>query len=195
VKPLTYPKGATPLDKDEAEGLKLTHITTREELNAFEAENIQAGMLWAKRSRQKEIVSERFIRQLHKKMFGDVWKWAGEFRKSNKNIGVSREQIGIELHKLCEDVKCWIEFESYPIDEIAARFHHRLVWVHSFPNGNGRHARLMSDLLLEKKLGGIPFTWGRGDINRKNDCRQQYIQALQRADGGDYSLLLAFVRA
>lgn len=195
MKSLAYPEGATPLDPDEAEGLRLTHITSREELNLFEAENIHAGMIWAKRSRHRDIISEDFMRKLHKRMFGDVWMWAGEFRKSNKNIGVPRESIGVELHKLCEDVKCWIEFESYPVDEIAARFHHRLVWIHPFVNGNGRHARLMADFLLEKKLGGIAFTWGRGDINQLNDCRQKYIQALRTADKGDYTLLFDFVHS
>ncbi|MDQ6978573.1 MAG: mobile mystery protein B [Mariprofundaceae bacterium] len=117
------------------------HISTREELNLFEAINIQAGMQWAWRSRWKDVVSETFIRQLHKKMFGDVWRWAGEFRKSNKNIGVSREMIGIELRNLCKDLNCWIEHETFCADEISARFHHRLVAVHPFPNGNGRHAR------------------------------------------------------
>jgi len=190
-----YPQGATPLDRDEAEGLRLTHITTREELNIFEAENIRAGMEWAWRSRRKDIVSESFMRQLHKKMFGNVWKWAGVFRQSNKNIGVPREKVGIELRHLCDDVNYWIEHASYPADELAARLHHRLVAIHPFPNGNGRHARMMADLLLEKKLGAKHFSWGGEEITTANDCRQQYIEALQAADRNDYALLLDFVRA
>lgn len=190
-----YPKGATPLDPDEAEGLRLTHITTREELNLFEAENIRTGMEWAWRSRRKDILNEAFIRQLHKKMFGNVWRWAGEFRKSNKNIGVSRELISIELRHLCDDVNYWIEHATYPADEIAARFHHRLVAIHPFPNGNGRHARMMADLLLEKRLGAHRFSWGGEEITTANDCRQQYIKALQAADRGDYAPLLTFVRS
>jgi len=190
-----YPAGATPLDHDESEGLLLTHISTRGELNVFEAANIQEGMVWAWRSRSKNMVDERFIRQLHKKMFGDVWRWAGEFRKSNKNIGVPREMIGIELRHLSEDVQYWIEHNTYGVDEIAARFHHRLVAIHLFPNGNGRHARMIADLLLEKKLGAIRFTWGGRELTEANECRQNYIQALQAADGGDYSRLLDFVRS
>jgi len=190
-----YPEGATPLDPDEAEGLRLTHITTREELNLFEAENIRAGMEWAWRSRRKDLVSESFIRRLHKQMFGHVWRWAGEFRKSNKNIGVSREMIGIELRHLCEDVNYWIEHETFGSDEIALRFHHRLVAIHPFANGNGRHARMISDLILEKKLGAIRFSWGGEEIAEANDCRQQYILALQAADRGEYEPLLAFVRS
>ena len=193
--PFDYPQGATPLDPDEAEGLLLTHITTREELNIFEAENMRAGMEWAWRSRRKDIVSESFMRLLHKKMFGNVWRWAGEFRTSNKNIGVSREEVSVALRHLCEDVNYWIEHGTYPADELAARFHHRLVAIHPFPNGNGRHARLMTDLLLEKKLASIRFTWGGGEIIKANDCRDQYIRALRAADGGNYTLLLAFVRS
>ena len=193
--PLDYPHGATPLDPDEAEGLRLTHITTREELNIFEAENIRAGMAWAWRSRSKDMVSEPFMRQLHKKMFGHVWRWAGEFRQSNKNIGVSREMIGIELRQLCDDVNYWIEHGIYSPDEIAVRFHHRLVAIHPFPNGNGRHARMMADLLLEKRLGAKRFSWGGEAITTANDCRQQYIEALQAADRSDYAPLLAFVRS
>jgi len=190
-----YPDGATPLDPDEAEGLRLTHITTREELNIFEAENIRVGMEWAWRSRRKEIVSESFICLLHKKMFGKVWKWAGELRGSNKNIGVSREMIGIELRHLCDDVNYWMAHETYPPDEIAARFHHRLVAIHPFANGNGRHARMMADLLLEKRLGAKRFSWGGEEITSSNDCRRQYIEALQAADRGNYAPLLAFARS
>jgi len=190
-----YPQGATLLDPDEAEGLRLTHITTREELNIFEAENIRAGMQWAWRSRRKDMVSESFMRLLHKKMFGNVWRWAGEFRRSNKNIGVPREMIGIELRQLCDDVNYWIEHESYPADELVARLHHRLVAIHPFPNGNGRHARMMADLLLEKRLGAVRFSWGGAEISTENDCRRQYIEALQAADKHDFAPLLAFVRS
>lgn len=190
-----YPQGATPLDHDESEGLRLTHISTREELNLFEAKNIQEGMLWAWRSRLKDLVSERFICQLHLKMFGSVWHWAGSFRQSNKNIGVSREIISIELRHLCENVNYWIAHKTYDVDEIAARFHHRLVAIHLFPNGNGRHARMIADLLLEKKLGAARFTWGGRVLTEVNDCRRDYIQALQEADHDDYASLLSFVRS
>ena len=155
---IEYPDGATSLDPDEAEGLRLTHISTREELNIFEAENIRASMEWAWRMRRKDIVGESFMRLLHKKMFGKAWKWAGEYRTSNKNIGVSREMIGIELRHLCDDVNYWMAHETYLPDEIAARFHHRLVAIHPFANGNGRHARMMADLLLEKKPGTRRFS-------------------------------------
>jgi len=190
-----YPQGATPLDHDESEGLRLTHISTREDLNLFEAKNIQEGMLWAWRSRPKDLVGERFICQLHQKMFGDVWRWAGTFRQSNKNIGVSREMIGIELRHLCEDVNYWMSHQTFDVDEIAARFHHRSVAIHLFPNGNGRHARMIADLLLEKKLGAVRFTWGGRALTEENACRRDYIQALQKADHGDYTPLLSFVRS
>jgi len=193
--PFDCPQGATPLDRGEAEGLRLTHITTREQLNIFEAENIRTGMAWAYARRHPDLLTESFIRALHKKMFGEVWRWAGEFRKSNKNIGVMRETIGIELRHLCEDAAYWIEHRSFPADEIAARFHHRLVVIHPFANGNGRHARLLTDLLLEKVLHRRCFSWGGEEISEANACRQRYIRALQAADRGNFSLLLAFVRS
>ena len=192
---LAYPDGASPLDPDEREGLRLTHITTREELNIFEHENIRAGMAWARRARPKQLVSVDFMRRLHQRMFGDVWRWAGEFRQSNKNIGASRETIGIALRQLCDDVNFWLEHRTYAPDEIAARFHHRLVAIHPFPNGNGRHARLITDLLLEKRLDRPRFTWGSTDLEQRGEARKRYIAALQAADRGDYAPLLAFARS
>ncbi len=192
---MKYPEGATPLDPDEAEGLRLTHISTREQLNIFEAENIRAGAAWAWRSRSRNMLDEGFMRRLHRNMFGKVWKWAGNFRNTDKNIGVPKERIGIDLRELCDDVKYWIEHESFEADEIAARFHHRLVFIHPFPNGNGRHARLMTDLLLEKVLGSERFSWGGRDLIDTGASRDRYIAALRSADSGDFTLLEAFVRS
>ena len=192
---LTYPDGATPLDADEAEGLRLTHVTTRQELNIFEQENIRLGAAWAFARSRPHILSEAFMRELHRRMFGHVWRWAGEFRQSDKNIGAPRETIGIALRQLCDDVRYWIEHGTYAPDEIAARFHHRLVAIHPFANGNGRHARLVTDLLLEKRLGRPRFTWGGADLEQTGVARQRYIAALQAADRGDDAPLLAFVRS
>lgn len=128
-------------------------------------------------------------------MFGNVWRWAGERRTSGKNIGVDIWQIDAGLQDLCADYATWIEYGTYPPDEIAARFHHRLTAIHPFPNGNGRHARLMTDILLVHLLGQPRFTWGSGNLVNAGDCRQQYINALRAADRLDYSQLLAFVRS
>ncbi len=190
-----YPAGATPLATDETAGLRLTHITTREELNIFEQQNIQQAVAWALGGRKKDIMSEAFIQQLHQRMFGDVWKWAGQYRTSNKNIGVFSGEIGIELHKLINDVKFWVEKESFSPDEIAVRFHHRLVAIHPFANGNGRHARLMTDLLLEKQLRRPKFNWGGATLEQEGSTRSRYIAALRAADQHDYSLLMQFVRS
>lgn len=189
-----YPDGATPLDPDEARGLRLSHITSREELDRWEQDNITDGEVWAFSRQQKDILTEGFMRQLHKKMFGNVWRWAGEFRKSDKNIGIEWRQVPVELKNLCDDVSTWIEFNTYPADEIAVRFHHRLVLVHPFINGNGRHARTMTDLLLVQSLHRPRFTWGSGNLVNSGDCRQRYIEALRSADRHNYELLLQFVR-
>ena len=190
----TRATGATPLDPDEAEGLIPTHVTTREELNRLEQENIVEAMRGLNKSRPKSILDEAFIRKLHRQMFGRVWKWAGKFRTSDKNIGVPKAHISVELHKLCEDTKAQIEHQSYPPDEIACRFHHRLVWIHPFPNGNGRHARLLTDLLLEKFLHQSPFTWGGMSGVPQGEIRAAYLNALRAADKGDYGKLTGFVR-
>ena len=190
----TRTAGATPLDPDEAEGPIPTHITTREELNRLEQENIVEAMQWLNTSRPRSILDEAFIRKLHRQMFGRVWKWAGKFRTSDKNIGVSKAHIGVELHKMCEDTKTRIEHKSYPPDEIAWRFHHRLVSIHPFPNGNGRHARLITDMLLERLLQQSPFTWGGMRGVPQGEVRAAYLDALRAADKGDYGKLAEFVR-
>jgi Fic-DOC domain mobile mystery protein B len=185
-----YPPGATPLTPEEMDGLKLKHISTRGELDRWEQENIQDALAWLKRKRNPNILSEKFTLELHKRMFGKVWVWAGQFRKTDENIGVSWLRIAVELPQLIDDAKTWVEFKTYPADEIAYRFHHRLVWIHLFPYGNGRHSRLMSDIILTELFSAEVFTWGQEDLLRANDIRKQYITALKAADNHDYSLLL-----
>jgi Fic-DOC domain mobile mystery protein B len=190
-----YPEGATPLDPDEAQGLLMSHITNRTELDRWEQENIAEAEAWAFRRKPRDILTAGFIKRLHKRMFENVWRWAGEKRGSGKNIGVEIWQIDPDLRDLCADCANWIEHGTYPPDEIAARFHHRLTAIHPFPNGNGRHARLMTDILLVHLLDRLRFTWGSGNLVNAGDCRQQYINALRAADRHDYTALLAFVRS
>ena len=185
--------GSTPLDEDEREGLKLSYITTRGELNKAEQANILEAEGWAL-TRRNKVLNVDFLNDLHKRMFGHVWKWAGTFRQSGKNIGVEAYMIPVELKNLVDDCNYWIEHESYGPDEIAARFHHKLVYVHPHPNGNGRHARLAADLLL-RQLGRPRFTWGSESLTDPNETRRQYIEALRAADRHDYEPLLAFVRS
>lgn len=189
------PDGTTPIDPDEAVGLRLAHITTREELDRWESENILRAMDWLDRKKPKSIMNDAFIRQLHLKMFGDVWKWAGTFRKSDKNFGVSWHEVPVAVFNLCEDANLWVQTPRESADEVAVRFHHRLVWIHPFPNGNGRHARLMTDLILENVLGQSSFSWGGRNLARKGLARKVYIEALKEADEGDYGPLLRFARS
>lgn len=189
-----YPDGATPIDPDEMEGLKIRHIATRDELNRFEMDNIGSAMQWLESRRKTDVLTEKFIKMLHQKMFGKVWKWAGSFRKSGKNVGVDRHKIPTELHTLLEDVRYWKEHKTYPDDEIAVRFHHKLVWIHPFANGNGRHARLMTDVLLKEVLNQNPFTWTVKALDSEDQVRDAYLKALRQADRHDYSALLDFVR-
>lgn len=190
-----YPDGATPLDPNEIDGLQLTHITTRSQLDRWEQDNINEALAWVEKQKPKDVLNEAFMKQLHKQMFKNVWKWAGTFRKSEKNIGVPFYMIPIELKKLCDDAKYWIENKTFSEDEIAARFHHRLVFIHLFANGNGRHARLLADIILEYIFNKPPFTWGSVNLAVAGLDRKKYIESLVAADRGDYQLLMDFVRS
>jgi Fic-DOC domain mobile mystery protein B len=195
MKNIEYPFGVTPLDQQEIDGLKLKHITTKDELDRWEQQNIQEAIVWLQnRKRKKDILNEKFVCQLHKKMFGKVWIWAGNYRRTNKNIGVEWTGISVALRQLLDDVNYWINNKSYTPDEIAYRFHHRIVWIHLFPNGNGRHARLIADMLLRDVLSENSFTWGNGNLTSTGDLSKKYIDALHAADQHDYSLLASFVR-
>ena len=188
------PDDATPLDAEEREGLAQTWITTRADLNEAEQANIDDAVAWTGRRRDTEILTEGFVFELHKRMFGDVWSWAGSTRKTGKNIGVDPDQIHIQLGGLLRDAQYWIEHRSFSADEIAVRLHHGLVAIHPFPNGNGRHARLMADLLIAQ-LGGDPFSWGGGTLRDIGTLRAEYIGALRAADNHDFTPLLAFARS
>ncbi len=191
---MTEPDGATPLDPDELEGLKFQHVTTRDELNHLEQANIQNGLIWLNRNREKDILTEAFVRKLHKHLFGDVWQWAGTFRQTEKNIGVDPVTIGVELRTLLGDVQYWSKHKTYPPMEAAARFHHRLALIHPFPNGNGRHARIMADVVLNRIFDAEALNWAGGqDLQTMGDRRKNYIAALRAADKGNYLPLFQFV--
>ena len=190
---IEYPEGATPLDPSELDGLKFKHITMRGELDHLEQANIESGLQWLANSKSSDILNETFLRKLHKRLFGDVWKWAGTFRTTEKNIGVDPRQISVQLRLLLDDMHYWIDHKTYSPVEAAVRFHHRLVSVHPFPNGNGRHARIMADAILVKIDRESPIDWSAGsDLQSMGERRRQYIAALRGADRGDYGPLLAF---
>ncbi len=184
---------ATLLTPDEIRELIPTHIATRDDLNEAEQENIVRGQAWAL-ARRRDILSEKFIRDLHKQMLGEVWRWAGKFRQSERNIGIPFYELPVALRQLLDDTKAWIGHKSYPPDEIAVRFHHRLAQIHPFANGNGRHSRLMADLLV-LKLDRERFPWGSASLQTAGDVRLRYIAALKAADNHDIRPLVAFARS
>ena len=186
--------GQTPLDANESAGLKPKHISTQGELDEWEAENLLRATRWLNGQKKLDVLNEKFCRNLHKRMFGDTWIWAGTFRKTEKNIGCDPIQIAIQLNQLLGNVTYWIENETFEPDEIAARFHRELVWIHPFPNGNGRHARYMADALL-RQCGHPEFSWGSKNLVSASEVRGRYIQSLRDADAGNYALLLEFVRS
>lgn len=185
----------TPLAPEEREGLIPSYITLRRELNQAEQVNIDKGDRWAFNSRARhDLMSEHFLCELHRRMYGDVWRWAGQLRTTPRNIGVDAWKIAPDLRLLHNDLAYWIEHQSYPSDEIAVRFHHRLVAIHPFPNGNGRCSRLAADLLAAR-LGQPRFTWGRGDLAAIAELRRRYVDALKAADKGVIEPLIAFARS
>lgn len=194
---LDFENGQTPLDEEEKLGILIPTIFTRGELDVFEQQNIEEAVLWTlnRNFSPAQVFTFEFVRNLHKRMYGQVWAWAGEFRKSDKNIGVHWYTIPVELKTLLEDASFWNENQSYPPDELAIRFKHRLVSIHCFPNGNGRHSRLMADIIIEKIFDLPVFTWGAKNLTLPGQARTTYITALKVADKGDYSLLLDFAKS
>jgi Fic-DOC domain mobile mystery protein B len=187
--------GNTPLSAEELADL-IPNLATREELNEWERENILQAREWGNRGRTSpyEMVSDEYIRKLHERMFDQTWKWAGQYRTTEKNSGVPFHEISERLGVLFGDVRYWIENRTFSLDEIAVRFHHRLAAIHPFPNGNGRHARLIADLLI-MKLGGPAFTWGSRDLMTQGEARARYLDAQRAADNGDIQPLLKFARS
>ena len=193
---LHYKVGQTPLNEEEKEGLKIKSITTQGELDEFEQLNIEKAVEWTIHTNLKSerILTEKFVKDLHKKMFGDVWKWAGEFRKSDKNIGIKWIQIGVELKNLIDDTKYWIANNTFSPEEISIRFKHRIVAIHCFPNGNGRHSRMMADIIIESVFGKELFSWHKSNMVNANETRIEYIAALRKADNGNINPLIEFAR-
>lgn len=191
-----YIDGQTPLSEEEKEGLLIKSITTRGELDELEQLNIEKAIEWILNNKftKDKILSEEFIKSLHKKMLGDVWEWAGIFRRSEKNIGVDWIRISVELRTLLDDTKYWIENNTYHPDEIAIRFKHRLVNIHCFPNGNGRHSRIMADIIIESIFGKDVFTWNNTNLVKPDNARREYIDSIRKADDGIIEPLLEFAR-
>ena len=194
---LEYIDGQTPLEEDEKEGLLIPTIATREELDEFEQQNIEQAIQWTLRRsfKTEAIFTEDFLKAVHKRMYGNVWAWAGAFRKTNKNIGVDKWQIATELKTLLGDTLYWIKNNTYPPEEITIRFKHRLVSIHCFPNGNGRHSRLMADIVIEKIFKQPVYTWGAANLVQQGHTRTAYLNAIWAADAGDITTLMAFTRS
>ena len=185
---------ATPLSPEERLGLIPTFITTRDALNEAEQLNILEAETWAAR-RRRDVLDIAMMRRLHRQMFGLVWRWAGNWTTQHlRRIGVDYFQVEPELKTLIETVAFWIEHQTFSPDEIAARFHHRLTWIHPFPNGNGRMSRQAADMLIQS-LGGEKLPWGRGDLRSANETRRAYIDALRQADQHDFTALILFARS
>jgi Fic-DOC domain mobile mystery protein B len=185
--------GHTLLTDEDRHGLIPTYIATRGDLFDAEQRNIAQGLLRRAPSYQ-QLLDDRYLRNLHRAMFGNVWRWAGTYRRRETNIGIDPVHISVAVRTLAQDARAWIDHEAFGYNELALRFHHRLVAIHPFPNGNGRHGRVAADLLMTA-LGERPFSWGAALQIPLDHLRSEYIQALRRADGGDFVSLIEFSRA
>ena len=192
-----YIRGQTPIDEDEKDGLKIKTISTRGELDEFEQINIETALKWllGKKFSAEKILSTWFIQELHKHMFSQVWEWAGTFRNTNKNIGVDKYLIEQQLKMLNDDCKYWMVNNTYSNDEIAIRYKFRLVSIHPFPNGNGRHSRLSANILIVHGFNRQVFSWGGKNLVKSIDNRSRYIDALHQADQGNLDPLIIFARS
>jgi Fic-DOC domain mobile mystery protein B len=187
------PGGQTELDEDDRFGLLHPHVATRDDLFVLEQENI-AMALDRPQPTVEVLLDDKYLRDLHSAMFGEVWEWAGRYRLRETNIGVDPATISTAVRTLVADVRTWVDHQTYDPDEVAVRFHHRLVSIHPFPNGNGRHGRVAADYLVTA-LGGRRFGWGIGLEVSTADLRAAYRQGLERADAGDIGELLVFARS
>ena len=194
---LHYHRGQTPIDEEEKDDLLIRTISTRDELDEFEQANILEAIDWSSRTNHNisTVLSIDFTKELHKRMFSEVWSWAGSFRKTNKNIGVDKYLIEQELYKLMDDCRFWIKSRAYQKDEIAIRYKYRMVSIHPFPNGNGRHSRICGNILISQVLKQEVFTWGGMDVINPRKARNKYLDALIQADRGDMIPLIEFARS
>lgn len=183
----------TPLEAEEREQLIPSYITLRAELNEAELTNIADARRWLT-SRKREVLDPRFLNELHKRMYGDVWKWAGTYRTTARNIGIDAHRIPVELYQAIDNARYWAANNTIPADEIAIRFSHRVVAIHPYPNGNGRFSRMVGDLLAIE-LGKPRFTWGQVSLVDPSKTRKAYIAALKAADAEDFEPLMAFARS
>ncbi len=193
---LPEPKGATPLTLEEKLGLKdkHKHITTRGELNELESANIIEGLKWLEqRPKSFDVLTDTVARTMHKRLYEAVWDWAGKYRQTEKNIGVPVWDISTKLRTCLDDARYWRDNNTYEPLEAAARFHHELVRVHPFPNGNGRWARIMADIYLTGFNKVFILDWSGG--NTFSAHRTTYIAALKAADGHDFEALINFVKS
>lgn len=186
-----YAPGATPLDADEAQALIPTHIDTMGQLNEWEQANILRAEGWLFNHKRSDVLTEAFVRRLHREMFSETWEWAGKYRATQKNIGVPAYAIVSSVKDSIDNVRHWVLHGTYSLTEAAVRLHHQMVAIHPFPNGNGRHTRMLADALLHAH-DAPKLTWGRSSLYQDGEARSTYLRALREADNGSFASLVAF---
>lgn len=130
-------------------------------------------------------------------MFDNVWKWAGIYRQTERNIGFDPKEIVQRIPQLLANTRYWLQNKTFSTDEALLRFHHQLTRIHPFANGNGRHARMITDAVAVK-YGRAEFTWGAGKgLVAQEVARTMYLAALRTLDANenDVKSLLEFARS
>lgn len=191
--------GNTPLHPDDAAQL-IPNLANKRELDEWERKNILVAQRWAFNPRvmnSRNPLDELYLRELHRRMFDETWKWAGQYRIRDVSFGCPFAEIYQRIPVLLGNVRFWIENKTFEIDEIAVRCHYQLVSeIHAFPNGNGRHGRLLASVLAVKH-GRTRFTWGRASFVNAGHARNTYLEALRGLDADPKNIrpLLSFARS
>ena len=183
------------LEVQERQALIPFHLSTRFELAAWEQANMAKALTWLEQRRQRgTVLTSRFMRSLHKKMFDETWDHAGRYRRAKSARGVAAWTVSTRVEDVIAKARGWIQQGAYPADEIAIRFHHRMSEIHPFERGNGRVTRLMTDALMVE-LGQTAFSWGSGADLSAVDLRDRYLAGLRVADNDNIGVLLDFARS
>ncbi|MBT3984304.1 MAG: mobile mystery protein B [Bacteriovoracaceae bacterium] len=185
--------GQTPVDESIRKDLIPDHINDMTELYESEIENIALGIEWAKTTKKNHRDYFTWL-EVHKHMFNDVWKFAGNTRKVELNNPdfLMPYEILPQLKDLQENLIFWLENKTFDDRELMARVHERLLTIHPFKDGNGRWARLLVNMICEKQNIEVP-SWGK-EIKEDDKRRSIYISAVKKArKDDDYAHLISIM--
>ena len=173
--------GQTPLPPELQKGLISKNVQTIGELDEYEEQNIAEGMVWLEDSNANSLNYSFWLR-LHKKLFGNVWNWAGEIRSHDLGNAdfLYPEKVRPALMQLIGDAEYWFKNDTYPKKETIARIHEKLLTIHPFANGNGRWSRILTEYICKQNKIDIP-KWNLKSKDDPQKRRKEYIEAVELA--------------